>query len=147
VSHFLDRARLMAFAGLFAVVMAIAGFLCLAGAFAWLLATWLPWPGALAVTAVACLSLSALALWVGAHPGAGRGRRERERERERENEAAFEAALASVTDVPLEVARKIISDRPLAALAVFSGFGVLIARKPELAMRLVEKLLARFTAD
>jgi hypothetical protein len=138
VGHILDKAKLLAFAGLFAVVMAAAGSLALAGAFAFLLAVWIPWPAALAVTAVACLSLAAIALWVGAHPG--RSRRESS-----EHEVAYEAALASITDVPLEVARKIITDRPIAALAVFSGFGVLIARRPELAMKLVEKLIARFT--
>ncbi len=55
------------------------------------------------------------------------------------------SAFGSLTDLPMEAARKIISERPIAALAVFSGFGVLIARRPEVAIRLVERLIERFT--
>jgi hypothetical protein len=57
----------------------------------------------------------------------------------------MEAVLSSLTEVPVEIARKIITERPIAALVVFSGVGALIARKPALAVRIAERLISRFT--
>ncbi|MBI1361938.1 MAG: hypothetical protein GC155_16805 [Alphaproteobacteria bacterium] len=136
-----DRAKVIAIAGVVATFFGFVGVFALAASFAALLAIWMPWPGALAVTAVAFLAITAIALWVGTRPV----RSQSDNEGEDENESSIESAFSSLTDLPMEAARKIISERPIAALAVFSGFGVLIARRPEVAIRLVERLIERFT--
>lgn len=145
--EFVDRAKSVAVAGVIATFFGLAGVFLLAGSMATLLMLWMPVPGALAVTAVAFLSITSIALWMGTQPG--RSSKEKEPvDRDGDGQPdhnSIESALGAMTDLPMEVARKIISERPIAALAVFSGFGVLIARRPEIAIRLVERLIARFT--
>jgi hypothetical protein len=141
VGQIVDKAKVVAFAGLFALLMGLAGAFALAAALAALLAQWLVWPAALAVTAVACLALAAIGLWVGVRsPSSSHAKASVEGE-----DQAVESAMSQLSDLPMEMAKKIISERPIAALAVFSGFGVLIARRPEIAVRLVERLITRFT--
>jgi hypothetical protein len=135
-----DKAKLIAIAGVIALFFGLAGAFLMAGAFAALLAMWLPWPAALAITGVGFLSITAIALWVGT-----RSPKMSDEDSGAEHDSMVDSALSSLTDLPLDAARKIISERPLAALAVFSGFGALIARRPEVAIRLVERLITRFT--
>lgn len=137
-----DRAKTLAIAGVIATFFGLVGCFTLAAAAAYLLATWMAWPAALALTAIAFLAVAAIALWIGTRPA---GPASATPDLDPAQEASVESAFSSLTDLPMEAARKIISERPIAALAVFSGFGVLIARRPEIAIRLVERLIARFT--
>jgi Putative Actinobacterial Holin-X, holin superfamily III len=137
-----DRAKSIAIAGVIATFFGLVGVFTLAAAMAFTLAIWMVWPAALALTAVTFLAITAIALWIGTRPAATSGAAP---VLDPEQEASVESAFSSLTDLPMEAARKIIAERPIAALAVFSGFGVLIARRPEIAIRLVERLIARFT--
>ena len=144
-----DKAKNVAIAGVIATFFGLAGVLTLAAAMAATLHLWLVWPAALAITAVAFLSITSIALWMGTQAGT-KSSKDNNGQHEHHHhggpdEGSIESALGAMTDLPMEVARKIISERPIAALAVFSGFGVLIARRPEVAIRLVERLIARFT--
>ncbi|MBU6318715.1 MAG: hypothetical protein KGS00_03605 [Alphaproteobacteria bacterium] len=134
----LDQAKAILLFGGVAFLLSIAGLICLAAAAVTLLDLWLPLPASLALTAVACLSIAAIVLWVGLNPP-------RAAPAEAEPEADMEAVLSSLTEVPVEIARKIITERPIAALVVFSGVGALIARRPALAVRIAERLISRFT--
>jgi len=143
-----DKAKSVAIAGVIATFFGLAGVLVLAAAMASTLAMWVVWPAALAITAVAFLAITSIALWMATQAGAKSSRDTSRNENNHQtgaDEGSIESALSAMTDLPMEVARKIISERPIAALAVFSGFGVLIARRPEVAIRLVERLIARFT--
>lgn len=143
--QFVDKAKNVAIAGVVATFFGLAGVLLLAAAIAATLAMWMVWPAALAITAVAFLAITSIALWMGTQAGA-KPREHVDADGDgKADEGSIESALGAMTDLPMEVARKIISERPIAALAVFSGFGVLIARRPEVAIRLVERLIARFT--
>jgi hypothetical protein len=137
-----DRAKSIAIAGVIATFFGLVGVFTLAASMAFTLATWMVWPAALALTAVTFLAITAIALWIGTRPGSSAAVAPA---LDPEQEASVESAFSSLTDLPMEAARKIIAERPIAALAVFSGFGVLIARRPEIAIRLVERLIARFT--
>ena len=137
-----DRAKSIAIAGVIATFFGLVGVFTLAASIAFTLAMWMVWPAALALTAVGFLAIAAIALWIGTRPSNTTGAAP---VLDPEQEASVESAFSSLTDLPMEAARKIIAERPIAALAVFSGFGVLIARRPEIAIRLVERLIARFT--
>jgi hypothetical protein len=134
---FIDRAKGVAIAAGAASLLALAGVFTLAASLAATLALWVPWPAALAITAVAFLSVAAIAMWVGVQP-------ERMRSDDDDGEQASQAALALV-DLPMEAAKKIIVERPIAAIVLVSGFGLLIARRPQIAMKVVDKILERFS--
>jgi hypothetical protein len=134
---FIDRAKGVAIAAGAASLLALAGVFTLAASLAATLALWVPWPAALAITAVAFLSVAAIAMWVGVQP-------ERMRQDDDDGEQASQAALALV-DLPMEAAKKIIVERPIAAIVLVSGFGLLIARRPQIAMKVVDKILERFS--
>ena len=76
-------------------------------------------------------------MWVGVQP-------ERMRPDDDDGEQASQAALALV-DLPMEAAKRIIVERPIAAIVLVSGFGLLIARRPQIAMKVVDKILERFS--
>jgi hypothetical protein len=135
--RFIDRAKGVAIAAGAASLLALAGVFTLAASLAATLALWLPWPAALAITAVAFLSVAAIAMWVGVQP-------ERMRSDDDDSEQASQAALALV-DLPMEAAKRIISERPIAAIVLVSGFGLLIARRPQIALKVVDKILERFS--
>jgi hypothetical protein len=137
-----DRAKSIAIAGVIATFFGLVGVFTLAASMAFTLRAWMAWPAALALTAVTFLAITAIALWIGTRPISPSAPAPASNP---EEEANVESAFSSLTDLPMEAARKIIAERPIAALAVFSGFGVLIARRPEIAIRLVERLIARFT--
>jgi hypothetical protein len=134
---FIDRAKGVAIAAGAASLLALAGVFTLAASLAATLALWVPWPAALAITAVAFLAVAAIAMWVGVQP-------ERMRPDDDDGEQASQAALALV-DLPMEAAKKIIVERPIAAIVLVSGFGLLIARRPQIAMKVVDKILERFS--
>ncbi len=134
---FVDRAKGVAIAAGAASLLALAGVFMLAASLAATLALWVPWPAALAVTAVAFLSVAAISMWVGVQP-------ERVKSDEDDGDQASQAALALV-DLPMEAAKRIISERPIAAIVLASGLGLLIARRPQVAMKMVDKVLERFS--
>jgi hypothetical protein len=132
----MDRAKGVAIAAGAASLLALAGVFMLAASLAATFAMWLPWPAALALTAVAFFSVAAIAMWVGVQP-------ERMKS-EDDHDQASDAALALV-DLPMEAAKRIITERPVAAIVLASGLGLLIARRPQVAMKMVDKILERFS--
>lgn len=133
----MDRAKGVAIAAGAASLLAFAGVLTLAASLAATLALWLPWPAALALAAMIFFAVAAIAMWVGVQP-------ERIRSDDPDHDQASDAALALV-DLPMEAAKRIISERPVAAIVLASGLGLLIARRPQVAMKMVDKILERFT--
>lgn len=134
--RFIDRAKDVAIAAGAASLLALAGVIMLAASLAATLALWMPWPAALAVAAVTFLATAAISMWIGVHP-------ERPKSDEDEGDQASAAALALV-DLPMEAAKRIITERPIAAVVLVSGFGLLLARKPQIALKVVDKILDRF---
>lgn len=135
--RFFDRAKGVAIAAGAAGLLALAGVFMLAASLAATLALWMPWPAALATTAVGFLSIAAIAMWVGVQPA------HVDRNDDKDTEQASAAALALV-DLPMEAAKRIITERPIAAVVLVSGFGLLLARKPQIALKVVDKILDRF---
>jgi hypothetical protein len=133
----MDRAKGVAIAAGAASLLALAGTFMLAASLAATLAVWVPWPAAMAIAAVAFLSIAAIAMWVGVQP-------ERVKSEDADAEQVSEAALALV-DLPVEAAKRIISERPIAAIVLVSGFGLLLARRPQIALKVVDKILERFS--
>ena len=136
--RFIDRAKGVAIAAGAASLLALAGVFTLAASLAATLALWLPWPAALAITAVVFLLTAAISMWAGVQPT------QANKHDDQDAEQASAAALALV-DLPMEAAKKIITQRPIAALVLVSGFGLLIARKPQIALKVVDKILERFS--
>ena len=136
--RFIDRAKGVAIGAGAASLLALAGVFTLAAASASTLALWVPWPAALAITAVGFLATAAIAMWAGVQSNQG-GKNE-----DVDGEQAAAAAMALV-DLPVEAAKQIISQRPIAAIVLVSGFGLLIARKPQIALKVVDKILERFS--
>ncbi len=133
----MDRAKGVAIAAGAASLLALAGTFLLGASLAATLAVWVPWPAALAISAVAFLAVAAIAMWVGVQP-------ERVKSEDADAEQVSDAALALV-DLPVEAAKKIISERPIAAVVLVSGFGLLLARRPQIALKVVDKILERFS--
>jgi hypothetical protein len=134
---FLHRAKGVAVAAGAASLLALAGVFTLAAAGAATLATWMPWPAALAVTAVGFLAMAAIAMWVGVQP-------ERMKDSDDQDGEQASAAAMALVDLPMEAAKRIITERPIAAIVLVSGFGLLIARRPQIALKVVDKILERF---
>lgn len=134
--RFFDRAKGVAIIAGAASLLAIAGVVLLGASAAATLATWMPWPAALAVSAVGFLSVAAIAMWIGVQP--------KHAEKPEETDVDASAAAMAMLDLPVEVARKIIQERPIAATVVVAGIGLLIARKPQIALKMVDKLIERF---
>lgn len=135
--RFFDRAKGVAIAAGAATLLAIAGVVTLAISAAMTLQTWMPGPAAYAVTAVGFLAVAAIAMWVGVQP-------KHPDKKEEEAELDPTQAALAMLDLPVEVAKKIIVERPVAATVVVAGLGVLIARKPQIALKMVDRLLERF---
>ena len=135
--RFIDRAKGVAIAAGAASLLALAGVFTLAAAGAATLAIWMPWPAALAITAVGFLAMAAISMWVGVQPAHA------DRDNDKDGDQAADAAMALV-DLPMEAAKKIIAQRPIAAIVLVSGFGLLLARRPQIALKVVDKILERF---
>ena len=45
---------------------------------------------------------------------------------------------------PVEVTKKIISEKPIASIVVISSLGLLIARNPQVALKLFDKVVGTF---
>jgi hypothetical protein len=132
-----DRAKGVAVAAGAATLLAIGGVVTLAISAALTLETWMPAPAAYAVTAVGFLAVAAIAMWVGVQPKRPEAHPEPE-------EVDPTQAMLAMLDLPVEVAKRIITERPVAATVVVAGLGLLIARRPQVALKMVDRLLERF---
>ena len=119
-----------------AAVMGVVGLLTLSAALAALLSQWIAWPAALIVTAVAFLAAGAIALWMGVRSAGEKPVAEEPAPTDDELAATASSLFA---DLPVEAARRLIQDKPLAAIAMASTVGILLARKPEAALDLMQK--------
>lgn len=137
IERFFDRAKGVAVAAGAATLLAIGGVVTLAISAAMTLETWMPGPAAYAVTAVGFLAVAAIAMWVGVQP-------KKPEKREEPEEVDPTQAVLAMLDLPVEVAKQIIKERPVAATVVVAGLGLLIARKPQVALNMVDKLIERF---
>lgn len=137
IERFFDRAKGVAVAAGAASLLAIGGVVTLAISAALTLEMWMPAPAAYAVTAVGFLAVSAIAMWVGVQP-------KKPEKYEAPEEVDPTQAVLAMLDLPVEVAKQIIKERPVAATVVVAGLGLLIARKPQIALNMVDKLMERF---
>ncbi len=138
IERFFDRAKGVAVAAGAASLLAIGGVVTLAISAAMTLEMWMPATGRLR------------------RDGGGLPRRRGDRDvGRRPAEEAGEARASPrksirprrcsrMLDLPVEVAKQIIKERPVAATVVVAGLGLLIARKPQIALNMVDKLLERF---
>ena len=134
---FFGRAMDLAIAAVVGFVMAIVGVAVLAVAAAWQLSLWMPWPGALAVTGVGVLAIAAIALWIGT---AKKKKPEPEPE-EQMSDADPVGMVLGLMELPVEVVKRIVMEKPIASIALISSVGLLIARKPEVALKLLITLI------
>ena len=136
---FFDRAKDVAIVASVATLLAIAGVLALTGAAAWQLSLYMTWPAALAVTGVGMLAIAAISLWVGTQSSS----KKPEPQPTHDDIDPVNMALAML-DLPIEVTKKIIAERPIAALVVVSSLGLLIARQPQAALKIFDKVVQQF---
>lgn len=135
---FFDRVKDVAIVGVIAAFLAIAGVFALTAAAAWQLSLWLTWPAALAVTGGALLFIALISLWIGLQS-------KKKAEPQPEHEDADPTAMAlAMLELPLEVTKRIIAERPIAALVVVSSLGLLIARKPQVALKIFDRVVTQF---
>ena len=90
-----------------------------------------------AVTAVGFLAVAAIAMWVGVQP------KKPEKKEEPQPEIDPTQAVLAMFDLPVEVAKQVIKERPVAATIVMAGLGILIARRPQVVLGMVDKLVDR----
>jgi membrane protein implicated in regulation of membrane protease activity len=136
---FFGRAMDLAIAAVVGFVLAIVGVAVLAVAAAWQLSLWMPWPGALAVTGVGVLAIAAIALWI----GTAKKKPEPEPE-EQMSEADPVGLVLGLMELPVDVVKRIVREKPIASIALISSVGLLIARKPEVALKLFDRLVGSF---
>jgi len=129
----------LAIAAVVGFVLAIVGVAVLAVAAAWQLSLWMPWPGALAVTGVGVLAIAAIALWI----GTAKKKPEPEPE-EQMSEADPVGLVLGLMELPVDVVKRIVREKPIASIALISSVGLLIARKPEVALKLFDRLVGSF---
>lgn len=130
-----DRAKDVAIVAVFASLLGIAGVLALTAAAAWQLSLWMPWPAALAVTGVGLLAIAAIALWIGTL------KKKPELHQPAMDDVDPVQMVLALMELPVEVTKKIVSEKPIASIVVLSSLGLLIARKPEVALRLFDKVV------
>lgn len=136
---FFGRAKDLAIAAVVAFVLAVAGVAMLVVAAAWQLSMWMTWPAALAVTGVGVLAIAAIALWIGTIK-----KKPEPQPAELMSDVDPVQMVLGLMELPVEVVKKIVMEKPLASIAVISSLGLLIARKPEVAMKLFDRLVGSF---
>lgn len=135
-----DRAKDVAITAVVAGLLAIAGVLALTAAAAWQLAAWMSWPAALAVTGVGVLAIAAIILWIGTH---SKSKKPEQHELQHDEVDPVQMVLA-LMELPVEVTKKIVSEKPIASILVLSSLGLLIARNPQTALKLFDKAVQQF---
>lgn len=136
---FFVRAKDLAIAAVVALILGIIGVAVLAVAAAWQLSVWMPWPAALAVTGVGVLAIAAISLWVGAAK-----KKPEPQPEESMSDADPVGMVLGLMELPVDVVKRIVMEKPIASIALISSVGLLIARKPEVAMKLFDRLVGSF---
>ncbi len=136
---FFDRAKDLAIAAIVGVMLALVGVLALTAAAAWQLALWMPWPAALAVVGVGLLAIAAISLWVGT-----RQKKPEPQPDQFTGDVDPVSMVLGLMELPVEVTKKIISEKPVASVVVIASLGLLIARNPQVALRLFDKVVGQF---
>lgn len=134
-----DRAKDVAITAVIGVMLAFTGLMALTVGAAWQLSLWMPWPAALAVVGVGLLAIAAISLWVGT--------REKKPEPQPDQfvgDVDPVSMVLGLMELPVEVTKKIISEKPVASMVVIASVGLLIARNPQVAMKLFDKVVAQF---
>lgn len=137
---FFDRAKDLAITAVIGFILAIVGVGVLSIAAAWQLSLWMTWPASLAVTGVGILAIAAISLWI----GTAKKKKEPEPE-EMMSEVDPVSMVLGLMELPVDVVKRIVMEKPIASIAVISSLGLLIARKPEVALKLFDKLVGTFT--
>lgn len=137
---FFGRAKDLAIAAVVGVMLALAGLLALTAAAAWQLAMWIPWPAALAVVGVGLLAIAAIALWA----GTAKKKPEPQQPEDMLGDIDPVSMVLGLMELPVEVTKKIISEKPIASIVVISSLGLLIARNPQVALKLFDKVVGAF---
>lgn len=130
----IDAAKGRAAALAAASILGFAGVFVLADALTEVMAPALTRPGALFATAL---------IFIVAGAGVGWLALRMDKPISKEGEELVDIASTALADLPVEAARKLIIERPVAALALSSGLGALLARRPAVATDLLERLIAR----
>jgi len=136
---FFDRAKDLAIAAVVGVMLALAGLLALTAAAAWQLSQWMPWPAALALVGVGLLSISAIALWIGTAK-----KKPEPKPEDMLGDIDPVSMVLGLMELPVEVTKKIVSEKPIASIVVLSSLGLLIARNPQVALKLFDKVVGTF---
>jgi hypothetical protein len=136
---FFDRAKDLAIVAVVGVMLALVGLLALTAAAAWQLALWMPWPAALAVVGVGLLAIAAISLWVGT-----RVKKPEPQPDQFAGDVDPVSMVLGLMELPVEVTKKIISEKPVASVVVIASLGLLIARNPQVALRLFDKVVGQF---
>lgn len=131
-----DRAKDLAIVAVIAVMLALIGASMLAVSAAWTLSQWMAWPAALAVVAVGLLAIAAIALWVGTLK-----KKPEPAQPDPMSEVDPVSMVLGLMELPVEVVKKIVAEKPIASIAVISSLGLLIARKPEVALKLFDRVV------
>ena len=137
---FFGRAMDLAIAAVAGFALAIVGVAVLAVAAAWQLSLWMPWPGALAVTGVGVLAIAAISLWI----GTAKKKKPDPEPEEQMSDADPVGMVLGLMELPVDVVKRIVMEKPIASIALISSIGLLIARKPEVAMKLFDRLVGSF---
>ena len=138
---FFDRAKDLAITAVVGFILAIVGVGVLSVAAAWQLALWMTWPAALAVTGVGILAIAAISLWI----GTAKKKKAEPEPVEMMSEVDPVSMVLGLMELPVDVVKRIVVEKPIASIAVIGSLGLLIARKPEVALKLFDKLVGTFT--
>ncbi len=138
---FFDRAKDLAIAAIVGVMLAFAGLLALTAAVAWQLSQWMPWPGALAVVGVGLLAIAAISLLV----GTAKKKPAEPQPQDLMGDVDPVAMVLGLMELPVEVTKKIVSEKPVASIVVIASLGLLIARNPQVALKLFDKVVGTLT--
>lgn len=136
IGKLVDRAKDVAIVAVVAGMLALTAVLTLTASAAWTLSLWIPWPAALAVTGVGLLAIAAIALWVGTAK-----KKPEPEEPDLGSDVDPVALVLGLMELPVEVTKKIVAEKPIASIVVISSLGLLIARKPEVALKLFDKVV------
>jgi dipeptide/tripeptide permease len=132
-----DRAKDIAIVAVLAGLLALIAASMLAVSAAWTLSQWMVWPAALAVTAVGILAIAAIALWF----GMAEKKKKPEPEPDPMTDVDPVTMVLGLMELPVEVVKKIVMEKPIASIAVIASVGLLISRKPEVALKLFDKVV------
>lgn len=136
-----DRAKDVAITAVIGVMLAFTGLLALTAGAAWQLAQWMAWPAALVVVGVGLLAIAAISLWVGT--------REKKKPEPEPDQLAGDidpvSMVLGLMELPVEVTKKIVSEKPVASIVVIASLGLLIARNPQVALKLFDKVVGSLT--